>query len=114
MTTVAGARGKAFHAITTSTARHQRATASQPVPEMSHLLLTVPGMNKPPGRYDVTLRAASGDGHPLPDPAAFAAVARHAASSMNAGVISAHTAEAGSRHGGLRAPHVPLLLWLAS
>jgi hypothetical protein len=45
-------------------------------------------MNKPPSRYDVTVRVAKNDGHP-PDPAAFAI----AASSMNASVLSAHTAE---------------------
>jgi hypothetical protein len=59
---------------------------------MSHITLTVPGMNKPPGRYDVTVRVAKADGHP-PDPAAFAAAASGAASSRNASVISAHTAE---------------------
>jgi hypothetical protein len=59
---------------------------------MSHIVLTVPGMNKPPSRYDVTVRVAKNDGHP-PDPAAFAVAASRAASSMNASVISAHTAE---------------------
>ena len=59
---------------------------------MSHITLTVPGMNKPPGRYDVTVRVAGDDGH-SPDPAAFAVAASQAASSMNASVISAHTAE---------------------
>ena len=60
---------------------------------MSHLTLTVPGMDNPPGRYDVTVRAASDDGRPLPDPAAFAAAASLAASRVNASVLSAHTAE---------------------
>jgi hypothetical protein len=59
---------------------------------MSHITLTVPGMNKPPGRYDVTVRVARDGGH-LADPAAFAVVASKAASSMNASVITAHTAE---------------------
>src|SRR5277367_4589396 len=59
---------------------------------MSHITLTVPGMNKPPSRYDVTVRVAKDDGHP-PDPATFAAAASKAASSSNASVISAHTAE---------------------
>jgi hypothetical protein len=59
---------------------------------MSHLTLTVPGMNKPPSRYDVTVRVAGDDCHHL-DPAAFAVAASRAASSMNASVISAHTAE---------------------
>jgi hypothetical protein len=50
------------------------------------------GMNNPPGRYDVTVRVAGDDGHP-PDPAAFAVAASRAASSSNASVVSAHTAE---------------------
>ena len=49
-------------------------------------------MNKPPGRYDVTVRVARDDGRPA-DPAAFAVAASRAASSMNATVVSAHTAE---------------------
>ena len=49
-------------------------------------------MDKPPSRYDVTVRVAKDDGHP-PDPAAFAAAASQAASSRNASVVSAHTAE---------------------
>ena len=65
----------------------------QRAPRMSHITLTVPGMNKPPGRYDVTVRVAKDDGH-SPDPAAFAAEpARQAASRVNASVLSAHTAE---------------------
>jgi hypothetical protein len=59
---------------------------------MSHITLTVLGMNKPPGRYDVTVRVA-GEGSHHPDPAAFAVAASRAAYSMNASVISAHTAE---------------------
>jgi hypothetical protein len=64
----------------------------QRAPRMSHITLTVPGMNKPPGRYVVTVRVAKDDGHP-PDPAAFAVVASRAASRVNAGVLSVHTAE---------------------
>jgi hypothetical protein len=41
-------------------------------------------MNKPPSRYDVTVRVARDDGHLLPDPAAFAVAASRAASGMNA------------------------------
>ena len=52
----------------------------------------VPGMDKPPSRYDVTVRIAKDDGQP-PDPAAFAVAVNKAASSRNASVISAHTAE---------------------
>jgi hypothetical protein len=49
-------------------------------------------MDKPPTRYDITVRVAKDDGH-SPDPAMFAAAANTAASSRNANVISAHTAE---------------------
>jgi hypothetical protein len=49
-------------------------------------------MDKPPSRYDVTIRVAKDDGH-SPDPATFAAAASTAASSRNASIISAHTAE---------------------
>ena len=59
---------------------------------MSHSTLKVPGMNKPPGRYDVTVRVAKDDGHPA-DPAAFAVAVSRAASRVNASVVSAHTAE---------------------
>jgi hypothetical protein len=59
---------------------------------MLHITLTVPDMNKPPRRYDVTVRVARDDGHP-PDPAAFAAAASRAGSSMNARVVSAQTAK---------------------
>jgi len=61
---------------------------------MSHITLAVPGMNKPPGRYDVTVRVAKDDGHP-PDPAAFATAASQAASRVNASVLSAHTSVRG-------------------
>jgi hypothetical protein len=50
------------------------------------------GHGKPPSRYDVTVRVAKDDGH-FPDPATFAAAASTAASSRNASIISAHTAE---------------------
>ena len=59
---------------------------------MSHSTLKVPGMNKPPGRYDVTVRVARDDGRPA-DPAAFAVAVSRAASRVNASVVSAHTAE---------------------
>ena len=49
-------------------------------------------MDKPPSRYDVTVRVAKDDSHP-PDPATFAAAANKAASSRNASVVSAHMAE---------------------
>ena len=64
----------------------------QQTPEISHITPKVPDMDNPPSRYDVTVRVAKDDGH-SPDPAAFAAAASQAASSMNASVISAHTAE---------------------
>jgi hypothetical protein len=53
---------------------------------------SVPGMNKPPSRYEVIVRVGKDDGHPA-DPAAFAVAASKAASRRNAGVVSAHTAE---------------------
>jgi hypothetical protein len=49
-------------------------------------------MDKPPSSYDVIVRVAKDDGR-SPDPATFAAGARAAASSRNASIISAHTAE---------------------
>jgi hypothetical protein len=52
----------------------------------------VPVMDKPPSRYDVTVRVAKVDGH-SPDPATFAAAASTAASRRSASVVSAHTAE---------------------
>jgi hypothetical protein len=63
-------------------------------------------MDKPPSRYEVTVRVAKDDGHP-PDPAAFAAAASRAASSMNASVISAHTAEEVICVVGVAAPYRP-------
>jgi hypothetical protein len=52
----------------------------------------VPVMDKPPSRYDVTVRVAKDDDQP-PGPAAFAAAASKAAASRNASIVSAHTAE---------------------
>ena len=49
-------------------------------------------MDKPPSRYDVTVRVAKDDGQ-TPDPATFAAAASTAASRRSASIISAHTAE---------------------
>jgi hypothetical protein len=76
------------HVNVDEVARHAR---SWP-PEMSGIGLMVPGMNEPPGRYDVTVTVAR-DGGYLPDPAEFAVVAKQAASRRNASVMSAHTAE---------------------
>ena len=90
MTTVAGSR-KASRAMATASARHWRATG-QRAPEMSHITPAVPDMDNPPSRYDVTVRVGKDDGH-QPDPAAFAVAASRAASSVNASVVSAHTAE---------------------
>src|SRR5271167_3560107 len=67
-------------------------TETRSAPEMSLTAPTVPGMDKPPSRYDVTVRVGKDDGH-QPDPAAFAAAASQAGSSRNASVVSAHTAE---------------------
>lgn len=49
-------------------------------------------MDEPPSRYDVTVRVADDDGH-QPSPASFATAANRAASSRNASVVSAHTAQ---------------------
>jgi len=48
-------------------------------------------MDKPPSRYDVTVRVGKDDSH-APDPATFVAAASKAASSRRASVVSAHTA----------------------
>jgi len=50
------------------------------------------GHGKPPSRYDVTVRVAKDNDQP-PDPATFAVAVNKAASSRNASVVSAHTAE---------------------
>ena len=59
---------------------------------MSLTALTVHSMSKPPSRYDVTVRVAYDHGR-QPDPAAFAVAASQAASSRDASVVSAHTAD---------------------
>jgi hypothetical protein len=59
---------------------------------MSHTTLTVPGMNEPSKRHDITIRVAKGAGH-HPDPAAFAVAASQAAAGRNTSIVSAHTAE---------------------
>ena len=59
---------------------------------MSHITLTVPGMNKPPAGTTSPSELPRDDGH-SPDPATFAAAASQAASRVNASVLSAHTAE---------------------
>ncbi len=58
---------------------------------MSLTSLTLPDMHEPPSRHEVTVRVANDDGH-KPNPAAFAVAASRAASSRNASVVSAHTA----------------------
>jgi hypothetical protein len=72
--------------------RQHRAVGWIVTRKMSHTVLTVPGMNEPPRRYDVTVRVAKDDGH-QPGPAAFAVAASRAASCRNASVVSAHTAD---------------------
>ena len=79
---------------------------------MSHVTPTVPDMDKPPGRYDVTVRVARDDGH-SPDPAAFAVAASRAASSLNASVVSAHTAEEIICVVGVAAPDRPSVVAVA-
>lgn len=61
-------------------------------PEMSHTTLTVPHMNEPPRRHDITIRVAKEAGRHT-DPATFAAAASQAATGRDASVVSAHTAE---------------------
>ena len=58
---------------------------------MSRTTLTVPDMDKPHDRW-LSPSESPDDGHPL-DPATFAVAASTAASSGNASVVSAHTAE---------------------
>jgi hypothetical protein len=61
-------------------------------PEMPETGLTVPDMNEPLNRYDVTVTARC-DGGYLPDPAAFTVAAGRAAWSRSASIISAHLAD---------------------
>jgi hypothetical protein len=61
-------------------------------PEMSETGLTVPDMNEPLSRYDVTVTVGC-DGSSLPDPAAFTVAAERAAWSRSACIISAHLAD---------------------
>ena len=51
----------------------------------------VPGMDKPPSRYEVTVRVAKDDDQAT-DPGTFAVAVNQAASIRNASVVSAHTA----------------------
>ena len=59
---------------------------------MTETGLTVPDMNEPLSRYNVTVTVRC-DGGYLPDPAAFAAAADRAAWSRSASIISAHLAD---------------------
>jgi len=61
-------------------------------PEMSETGLTVPDMNEPLNRYNVTVTARC-DGGCLPDPAAFTVAAERAARSRSASIISVHLAD---------------------
>jgi hypothetical protein len=61
-------------------------------PEMSQTGRTVPDMNEPLSRYNVTVTAGC-DGGYLPDPAAFTVAAERAAWSRSASIISAHLAD---------------------
>jgi hypothetical protein len=58
---------------------------------MSDIGLTVPGMTKPPRRYDVTVTVNSDSGH-RPIPAEFAVAAQQAASARAASIVTAHMA----------------------
>ena len=57
---------------------------------MSETGRTVPDMDEPLSRYDVTVTVAYGGSHP--DPAAFAAASDQAAWRRSASIISAHLA----------------------
>ena len=59
---------------------------------MSDTAPTVPDMNEPPRRHDITIRVATEPGS-HPDPAAFAITASQAAAARDASILSAHTAE---------------------
>jgi hypothetical protein len=59
---------------------------------MSETGLTVPDMNEPLSRYNVTVTVRC-DGVYLPDPAAFAAAADQAAWSRSASIVSAYLAD---------------------
>jgi hypothetical protein len=59
---------------------------------MSHTTFTVPDMNEPPRRHDITIRVAKDAGRHT-DPAAFTAAASQAAAGRDASILSAHTAE---------------------
>ena len=59
---------------------------------MSHTTLTLPHVNEPPRRHDVTIRVAREAGRHT-EPAVFAAAASQAAAGRNASCLSAHTAE---------------------
>jgi hypothetical protein len=60
--------------------------------EMSETGLTVPDMNEPLSRYNITVTVGC-DGGYLPDPAAFAVAADQAAWGRSASVVSAHLAD---------------------
>ena len=61
---------------------------------MSYTTFTVPDMDEPPRRHDITIRVAKDTGRHT-DPAAFAAAAAasQAAAGRDASILSAHTAE---------------------
>ncbi len=61
-------------------------------PELSEIGLTVPDMNEPPSRYNVTVTARC-DGSYVPDPAAFTVAAERAAWSRSASISSAYLAD---------------------
>jgi len=60
-------------------------------PEMSYTTHTVPSMNEPLRRHDITIRIAAEAGR-QPGPAAFAVTASRAAAARNASILTARTA----------------------
>ena len=59
---------------------------------MSDTGLIVPDLTESASRYNVTVTVAR-DGSSLPDPAEFALAAQQSASSRDASIVTAHTAE---------------------
>ena len=92
---MAGRRALSVHCIDHSAHRPAASRARAACsgrPEMSHTTFTVPHMNEPPRRHDITIRVAKEAGRHT-DPAAFAAAASRAAAGRDASILSAHTAE---------------------
>jgi hypothetical protein len=91
-----GGSARVIRELVDHSAHHSAASRARAAfsarPEMSHTTFTVPYVNEPPRRHDITIRVAKeADRHT--DPAAFAAAASRAAAGRHASILSAHTAE---------------------